>query len=243
MATRTRKVFQCQSAHRIYCLGIGATDTDVIVLDRNSLFLFECKHSLPPSGPHELRDIWEEIEHGVRQLEIATTILGDPVRRQSYLAGWFPGLKAQETEDLKIVACVLCSHRIFSGLQYGGYPIRDFSSLAKLCDDGVVGMGGGFEKNEVVLRRYRVIRGDALSELDLTDYCSPDPIYFKMFKPFMQSITRIEAFKDMTLARETFVYQVELDQWSQHMETLGLPREPDRRQSLNAPDLKDHDAR
>ena len=211
----------------------GATDIDLIILDTSTLYLFECKHSLPPTGPHEIRDIWEEIEQGIHQLEKATAILSDANRRQSYVTGWFPGTQPREPQGLKIVACVLCSHRIFSGLQHKGFPIRDFSSLARLCDDGIIGMGGAVDRDEVVLRQHRVIRGNAMSGPDLADYCSADSTYFKTFRPFMHLVSRVERLQKVTLAKETFGYEVELDDWSRHMEALGCAREPDRRQKLS----------
>lgn len=210
----------------------AATDIDVVVLEENTLYLIECKHSVPPTGPHEMRDIWEEIEKGILQLQTAIRILADPVRRQAYLAGWSPGTTPQHSAKLKIVGCVLCSHRVFSGLHHGGFAIRDFSSLARLCDDGIVGMGGEVAKDEVVLRQYRVIQGEKLTGLDLAEYCSPDSKYFNSFKPFMHSVSRLERLPGATIARDTFVYEVELDEWCRHMESLGCVRQPDRRQGL-----------
>ena len=208
-----------------------ATDLDVIVFEGRVLYLFECKHSLPPTGPHEMRDIWEDIEKGFQQLETATRILSDPARCHSYLAGWFPGTRSQDLVGLKIVPCVLSSHRIFAGLHCNGIPVRDFSSLSRLCDVGVIGMGRG-GGDEVILRQYRIIRGKKFSASDLEDYCSPDSIFFKTFKPFMHAVTRFDRLGDLTIARETFVYEVELDDWARHMEALGCVREPDWRQSL-----------
>jgi hypothetical protein len=212
--------------------GGKATDIDVVILEKDALYLFECKHSLPPTGPHEMRDIWEEIEKGVHQLETAAAILNDPARRQSYLTGWFPGTKLDDTSGLKIVACVLCSHRLFSGLEKNGIAIRDFSSLARLCDDGVMGMGGDVAEDEVVLRQYRIIRNEVISASDLADYCSADSVYFKMFKPFLHPVTRFERLGDVTIAKETFVYEVGIDDWGSHLESLGAVRVADRHQKV-----------
>jgi len=210
----------------------GATDIDVVIFEKHALYLFECKHSLPPAGPHEMRDIWEEIEKGIDQLQKALTILGDPARRQSYLAGWFPGTKPEDTVDLKIVACVLCSHRVFSGLQHRGFPIRDFSSLARLCNDGIVGMGEEISEGNVVMRQYRIIASKILTSADLDNYLSQDSTLFRSFAPFMHPVTRIEKLGEVAIAKETFVYEVELGAWSEHMESLGCVREPDKRQQL-----------
>ena len=233
IAQKLKSAFQKVETNRPV-KGERATDIDLVVFEPGMLFLFECKHSLPPTSPHEIRDIWEEIEDGVRQLDIAANILNDPARRQSYLTGWFPGTKPEDTANLKIVVCVLCSHRIFSGLHYNGVPIRDFSSLALLCDDGIVGMGGMLAEDEVVLSRYRIIRERKMSALDLDNYCSRDSVYFKSFKPFMYPITRIERAARVSIARETYVYGVELGEWRSHMEALGCAREPDRRQRLKS---------
>ena len=91
------------------------TDLDVVVLEGKTLYLFECKHSVPPTGSHEMRDIWEDIEKGARQLRIALRLLADPGRLLNYLTGWFPGIRAADIANIRIVPCVLCSHRIFAG--------------------------------------------------------------------------------------------------------------------------------
>jgi hypothetical protein len=217
---------------------VGATDIDVVVLEGDGLYLFECKHSLPPTGPHEMRDIWEEIEAGVRQLAVANQILADSVRRQSYLTGWFPGTRKEDTIGLKIYRCVLCSHRVFSGLEYKGVPIRDFSSLSRLCEGGIVGMGAGVADEEVILHQYRIIRDDTLSSEDLKDYLSPMPTFFKMFQPFMHPVSRMERLGAVTISKETFVYEVELEQWEEHLESLGCTRLADRRQRLQAAEFE-----
>ena len=212
--------------------GDGATDIDVVALEEGTLYLFECKHSLPPTGPHEMRDVWEEIEKGIDQLQTAMKILADPKRRQSYLTGWFPGTRLQGTAGLEIVPAVLCSHKIFSGLHYRGVPIRDFSSLNLLCRSGVIGMGGMVAEDEVVLRQYRIICDKTMSNSDLQDYMSPHSKYFKTFQPFMHPVTRIAHFGALKIAKETYVYEVELDDWASQLESLGCTREPDRKQRL-----------
>jgi hypothetical protein len=80
---------------------------------------------MTPTEPHEMRDVWEDIEKGARQLARARAALLDPGRRQSYLAGWFPGSKTPANADMRIVTCVISSHRIFSGLEIEGVAVRD----------------------------------------------------------------------------------------------------------------------
>jgi hypothetical protein len=93
-------------------------------------------------------------------------------------------------------------------------------------------MGGPVTEEEVIMRQYRIIREKTMSGSDLADYCSPNSMFFNMFRPFMSPLSRIERLGEITIAEETFVYQVDSDDWASHMEALGCAREPDRRQRL-----------
>lgn len=206
-----------------------------MVLEDKRLYLFECKHSVPPAGSHEMRDIWEDIEKAVRQLNSALRVLGDPKRLHNYLTGWFPGLTSADTRDLQIITCVMCSHRIFAGMTYEGIPIRDFSSLAKLTQDGFVGMGNISENGELLLHRYRLTKNDKFSRDDLEDYLSPDSRFFKLFKPFLYPVTRIVRCDAATVARETYVYEVDTEEWVANVDSLGLPRLADETREWKRP--------
>jgi len=161
-------------------------------------------------------------------------VLGDPARLHNYLTGWFPGLKSAHTKDLQVATCILCSHRIFAGASYEGIPIRDFSSLAKLTQDGFVGMGAA-QNDESVLHRFRLTRQEKFSADDLDDYLSPDSTFFKLFKPFMSPVSRLTKCKTATIARETYVYEVDTDKWVAHLSSLGLLRLEDEHRKWNPP--------
>jgi len=211
------------------------TDVDVAVLEGRTLYIFECKHSVPPTGPHELRDIWEEIEKGVVQLRTALETLADRDRLHNYLAGWFPGTKAQDSENLHIVPCLLCSHRIFSGLAQDGIPIRDFASLALIANEGIVRCGTLNPDGESTLVRHRLTSESGLSSSDLTDYLSADSKYFGMFRPFMRPLSRLERVGNVRLARDTYVYEVDSDEYLAHLEAIGCVRLPDEQKKVQLP--------
>jgi hypothetical protein len=210
------------------------TDIDVAVLEGNTLYLFECKHSVPPTSSHEMRDIWEDIEKATRQLQRAMRLLADPARLLSYLTGWFPGITREDTTNIRIVPCVLCSHRIFAGMSHEDIPIRDFSSLAKLTGDGIVGVGI-IENDESVSHRFRVLGEEKFSAKDLDDYVSADPKFFKMFVRFMHPVSRLIRCDSVTVARETYVYEVDTDEWIEHMSSLGFLRLEDERKKWTRP--------
>jgi len=164
------------------------------------------------------------------QLSTAIEILSDREKRQSYLAGWFPGLRSRESGDLDIKACVLCSDRTFSGLEYRGLPVRDFSSISLLFGDGVISLGSVDEENRLIKKRFRIYADGGPTALDLDNYLSSNPKYLSIYAPFMRPITRLEYLDNgaTIVGFETFVLTVEdISEWCGHLESLGFQRLPD----------------
>jgi hypothetical protein len=213
------------------------TDVDVVLCEGTTLYLIECKHSVPGASIHEMRDVWEDIERAAEQLAVAMTILNEPHKRQDYLAGWFPGTKIDDTAGIRIQPCILSSHREFSGLEYEGIPVRDFSSLSLLFGDASVGMGSLDENGTVNMYRYKIIKDGGPTQADLDNYLSAEASYFKTYEPFMQPVTRIKSLAEgkVRLASETFRLELELGQWMEHLDQLGFEKEPVERKELKRP--------
>lgn len=212
----------------------GKTDIDVVVLSGKTLFVFECKHSVPPTNPHEMRDIWEDIEKAAKQLRTAVSALSSPERLTAYLRGWFPDLSRDDIRDIRIAPCILCSHRIFAGVDHEGIVIRDFSSFAKLVEDGTIGMGT-VVGDESIIVQYRIVGADGFTEEDLADYLSAGARFFQMFRPFMIPFSSLQRLGSLTIARETYFYSVDLEEWCDCMEGLGCSRLPDDRRQWKPP--------
>ena len=233
VARMLRTRFGCVITNRRIQTPTGNTDIDVIVLESEHLYLFECKHSVFPTEPHEVRDVWEDVEKGVRQLHVASEAFEDRRKLRDYLAGWFPGRRL-DTKRLVIHLCVLNSHRFFSGMDFKGIPVRDYSSLSRLVDSGVVDMGSR-EGDGVAMRRVRVTDDGGFSREDLDNYLGATSKFFTAYLAFMNPVSRIERLGRITLARETYVYEIALDEWLAHMEAVGAKRLPDQHQKLSAP--------
>jgi len=62
--------------------------------------------------------------------------------------------------------------------------------------------------------------GFSSSELD--DYLSSESKYFKMFIPFMHLLSRFERLGNVTVASETYAYEVDSDASVSHMEITRL---------------------
>lgn len=237
VAGMLRTKFAKVTENRRLQMDLKVTDVDVVLYEGATLYLIECKHSVPGSSTHEMRDIWEDIERAAEQLALATAILSDLQKRQSYLAGWFPGTKVAETNDVRIQPCILSSHREFSGLDYEGVPVRDFASLSLLFGDASVGMGSIDPEGQVTMYRYRIIKEGGPTQADLDNYLSPDANYFKTFRPFMNPVTRIKSIGEgkVRLATETFRLELELGQWIDHLDQMGFTKKPVEQQEVKRP--------
>jgi hypothetical protein len=207
------------------------TDVDIVALGADILYLFECKHSVTPTGAHEFRDLWNDIQKGLSQLELACEILRQ--RLADYLPGWFPGTPRAAAAGLTLKPCVLCSHRVFSGLTIRGIPIRDQLSLSLMLDEAVLKMGEGGDGEEVTFERYRIRPTENPTIDDLNDYLSDNARYFRLFKPFMSLYTNTERISDsIVLARESFVYGWEYEAWRAQLEQMGAVRLTDQKLAL-----------
>ena len=97
-------------------------------------------------------------------------------------------------------------------------------------------MGFGMvEGDESVLHRFRVLKQEKFSAEDLDDYLGADPKFFKMFSPFMHPVSKFVGCEGITVARETYVYEVDTDEWITHMDSLGFVRLEDERKKWKRP--------
>lgn len=211
--------------------GARATDVDIVVFEQGVLYLFECKHSLPPFSPHEMRDVWQDIRKGVRQLKVAQDILQDEDSRQSYLAGWFPGTRTKETRSVEIRTSIICSQLVFGGMMIEDVPVRDFSSLSTVLTDHSISMGVvDEEEKKIKLKRYSIVGKSGFSQEDLNDYLGDNSKYFEMFRAHMDPFTKLEQLIQdrIVLAKTTFIYnfsdEFDLKNWTTLMDSLGFRR-------------------
>ncbi|MGD0405546.1 MAG: hypothetical protein ABSB10_02705 [Candidatus Bathyarchaeia archaeon] len=220
-------------------IGQRSTDVDIVTLQGTKLYLIECKYSVHPCDPHELRDIWEDILKGVQQLSLAEEILGDPDMRQSYLSGWFPGITRSETQDLEIMTCILTPLRIFAGMTVKNIPIRDVHSFDLILGENEITMSMRESENEnkYRIKKYSLVGDQRFSQEDFDDYLSPDSKYFKMFEINMFPVSRISQLiaGEIVVVRDTFVYFIDSDIWSEQMDSLGFRRLSDEEVEVEAP--------
>jgi hypothetical protein len=112
-------------------------EIDVLTRFGDYLFLFECKHSLLPCNPHEMRTSYEHMKKAASQLTIIRDLLDDgDVELELYRRlGW----------DLppasEIITCIVSCNGMFPGLTMRGHPIYRWSELKNVIESGLVRVG------------------------------------------------------------------------------------------------------
>lgn len=223
-------------------LGHRSTDVDIVVPNGKMLYLFECKYSVHPCDPHELRDIWNDILKGVQQLKLAKEILTNPKLRQIYLSGWFSGIRRSDTDNLVIKACILSPIRLFAGMTFEDVAIRDIQSLALIIGENEISVSTPENENYYTVIKYSLTEESGFSVEHFNDYLGQSSTYFRMFHENMFPVSRTWELVDgkIILSRETFVFQFDIEEWPKQMDRLGFRRIPDERRKIK-PLLKKED--
>lgn len=218
-----------------------STEIDIIVFEKPYLYLFECKYSVPPCGFHELRDIWNDLKKGIAQQQIAYDILINEKTLNSYLAGWFPGTKSSDLENLTIKNCVILSGRNFSGMNIGNISIRDFHSLRAIITEQKTAFSKIEPLKKVKFIKYSFVGPDGFNVRDLNDYLSPDSKFFQIYNEDMAFATKLnEIIPDkIIIAEERFIYQLNYrdpyQDYIDKMDRIGFFRLPDEEKIISFP--------
>ena len=139
-------------------------ELDVAALFEDRLFVVECKNSLLPTGPHELRTSYEYIQTAADQLDRFKRLYHDLNFRQLLATklGWPIGGSTQ------LVTCIVMANRMFIGYRIGGHAIRSSGEFAGFLAKGEIRLG-----NE----SRCFWKGDKLSGEDLNDFIEKDITY------------------------------------------------------------------
>jgi hypothetical protein len=110
---------------------INVTDIDVCAIYEDTLFVFECKHTLHPVSPFDLRTTYDYIKKAESQLDKIN---------QSFIDGKLleklkHKLKVETDGITRIVSCIVLSNRIFNGNIFK-YPVRYIHEIKNLLKNG-----------------------------------------------------------------------------------------------------------
>lgn len=147
-------------------------EIDVIAVIDNYLFVFECKNSLHPTSPFELRTSYDYIRKGAKQLTKFRNLLKEPSFKD-YLS---TNLKYSLPSEL--YTCIITGNRMFSGWREQGHNIRPIYELRNIIQSGKFSTKL-LDLSDKTLESlsFRVWRGDTFSVEDLINYINGDSLH------------------------------------------------------------------
>jgi hypothetical protein len=132
-------------------------ETDIVAWRDGHLFLFECKSPYHPCGPHEMRNSFDHIDKGRKQLDLRMKEYSNPVNQQRLFSqlGW----KIEATKDVH--TGILTGNRVFNGFEYGIHPVRQGHEIINVLRRGWVDDGS---------EKRRFWNGEIFCIADLLEY-------------------------------------------------------------------------
>lgn len=199
-------------------------EIDVALLEEETLYLFECKHTLFGGSVHEHAELWNDIVEAVAQLQKCERILRDERARKAFLENRFP--KGSRSFS-KVCLVVVTSVRLFSGLEIEGVQVREWFTFRNFLKKGIfeVGLSDGTTRMRTLWSAWS---GEQCSQSDLDEYLSPDSKVTRLRRSWFDACTRIELQTSvLTLAREGVSANesgLTVEHENRRMEALGFRR-------------------
>lgn len=167
------------------------SDIDILAVRGDTALIIECKDSIAPVGPFELRTAYERLVKARHQLEFQLAALRD--------IKFVETLKKNRGINLTNIKhfcpVILMSSRQFWGYEFHSFPVRNVHEFASFISGGEFSMQLPGESEEV----FGLWSGDELSNADVVKYLSRDgrPHNF-----FFDSMRQYElTYKDMFKVR------------------------------------------
>jgi hypothetical protein len=128
-----------EHAKRDFEITLKGEDIEIDVIARlgDLLFVFECKHSLLPCNPHELRTSYGHMKKAGSQLTRIKRLLGqeDAEAKVYRRLGW------RLSPAAEIVTCIVSCNGMFPGLDIEGHPVRRYPELRNMITSATVRVG------------------------------------------------------------------------------------------------------
>jgi hypothetical protein len=180
---KTRAPFQTKHRGR-------PLDIDVLAMKGDTLYLFECKNPLHPTGVHELRRSLNYAQEASSQLDRAIAAFEDIEKRTQL----FQRLGWTCPPNLRIATCVMMGNRMFNGWTVGRHPVRSVREAVRMLESGTVGIG-----NHI----YRTLSLRRPGKADLDDYLSTSSLAVQALR-LMEPVQRSYKIGQSSLTFETF---------------------------------------
>lgn len=143
-------------------------EIDVLTVLDGFAFAFECKNSLLPANPFELRQTLTYLGRANEQLDRLRRFWEDPV----FVQGLREKTGLDLVQGMPLVTCAVTANRMLSGSLFGKHPVRGLFELGSFLHQGGVVLLG---------QTVRMIAGARVSGEDLRAYIEGDSLHARIF--------------------------------------------------------------
>ena len=179
-----------------YCqTTIPNSDIDLFAFFDDTLYVFECKHTLHPVSSFDLRTTYDYIIKAEKQLDYIVELYDKqkliPILENKYAITL--------RSITKVVCCIVLSNRIFNGNMFK-YPVRYIHEIKNILHEGTLKTENG---------KFRIWKEDRLTNDDLLEYFSlKSRLVELMFNTLSEEILEYDLMKPM-LQFETYYLDME----------------------------------
>ncbi|MBD3842652.1 MAG: hypothetical protein IE909_12355 [Campylobacterales bacterium] len=168
---------------------IGSTEIDLLFIFQQTVFFCECKHTLHPTNPFDLRTTYNYIKKGEIQLSKVEKYF-----RDVNLPDFLKSKTHIENEILNAEYLIITSNRMFNGNIFK-YPVRNLSEIKNFLINGTIVTPNG---------KYRVWKNKNLDTSDLNMYLSKKNIFHELFYKILRNRSINITVDDITIEFEKY---------------------------------------
>ncbi|MCY1043188.1 hypothetical protein OV208_17860 [Corallococcus sp. bb12-1] len=164
-------------------------EIDVLVKIGNSVYAFECKHTLLPCSGFEQRTTWDYVDTAAHQLDRFKVAWGDDEFRREVgkRLGW-------DCDSAELSTCVVFGHRLLAGASFRGHPVRHLRELVNFVGSGVSGLSVGSDEFLIPMRRL-----GRLESSDFDNYLSDDSKIYSVYWNSFLAVDSVWNFEEVAL--------------------------------------------
>ena len=171
-------------------------DIDIIAIQDNYIFIFECKRTLLPGDVYELRTIYDNIISGANQLSKIKSAFSNNIFQQ-YLS---KKLNCSIDNSKHVVTCIIMGNRMLSGYKCNNHPVRGLYEVANFIYSGEVEFRDG---------KFSLWDNNYFTPKDLYKYLEQDS-YHKLVFDSMHEHNLVYRFDNYTITHNSFYLNFEL---------------------------------
>ena len=173
-------------------------EVDLIAWTEHNLYLIECKNSILPTSPFELRTTYDYIRKAEKQLDLSGSALRDENTKKYILGNWGIPIRDYEVHTL-----IVLGNRIFTSPNGFRHPVRYVHEMDMVFTGGYINSSFG---------KWRYWKNEEFDERDFLKFISVDDPLANDFFEAMTSYKMAVSVGEKRVERESYSLNI-LKHW------------------------------